>query len=71
MTKYEFKGRQFSGNECPKCNGKKWFPIPDSLASACEGCGFVRVYSGNSENEWVAGATLQEWARDIYESKNK
>jgi hypothetical protein len=53
---------------CPECRGIEWLGIPDSLASACTGCGYVRVgFPGKYER----GASLQEWARDIYEADQK
>src|SRR4051812_26951320 len=50
--------------DCPTCKGTAFIGIPDSLAYACKGCGFVWV---GDHNDWKPGATLQEWAKDHYE----
>ena len=51
-------------NGCPRCGGKKWFSIPDSLARACDSCGFVHVLG-------EPAASIQEWARDLHEASKK
>lgn len=58
----------FQAKPCLRCQGTTYSCIPDSLACACENCGFVWVMYG-PEEKWEAGATLQEWARDLYEDK--
>lgn len=54
---------------CPTCKGTVFFPIPDSLALACEGCGFVWVMSNQSETGYEPGTTLQQWVEDVYGGK--
>ena len=67
-SKFEFDGRKVEGDFCLRCQKiVEWFSIPDSLASACKACGFVRV--GCKEGGYTAGASLQEWAKDIAEIK--
>lgn len=53
---------------CPECGHEEWLPIPDSLAQACTGCGYVRV---GTNGKYERGASLQEWARDLYEASKK
>ena len=60
-------GNPISIPDCDRCGENNWFPIPDSLAIACK-CGFVLV--GGPEG-YTPGATLQEWARDLYEAKQR
>jgi hypothetical protein len=62
------------GDFCPRCDKNvKWFPVPDSLASFCEGCGFVRVGFGETDENgtrlYDVGATIQEWLEDVYGAK--
>ncbi len=56
---------------CPECGNTDFFAIPDSLAACCTtpGCGYVWV--ANLDGTYERGASLQEWARDLYESKQK
>jgi len=67
MTKSKF---HFIDEECPcpECGHTEWLAIPDSLASACDGCGYVRV---GGQGKYKKGATLQEWAKDLYEAGQK
>lgn len=53
---------------CDKCGKNNWTPIPDSLALHCE-CGEVIVQSGQLDGTYERGASLQEWAKDLYESQ--
>ena len=69
---HEFDGQTVTGNHCNRCDKVvEWFHIPDSLASACKDCGFVRVGFGNKneagEHLYDAGATLQEWSKALYD----
>jgi hypothetical protein len=43
--------------DCPRCKEEIWFSMPDSLAIACRGCGFVFVLGDG----WEVGASIQEW----------
>lgn len=67
--KHEFTGQKVIGDFCNRCQKTvEWFGIPDSLASACKECGFVRVGFGEN-GEYTAGATIQEWLEDVYGDK--
>jgi ribosomal protein L37AE/L43A len=52
---------------CPKCNNTQFVNMPDSLAWACNKCGFVWV--GFDDEDMVPGATIQEWLKDVYNIK--
>ena len=52
---------------CPRCQSTKFNPIPDSLANACDNCGFVWV---GSNGKYEAGATIGEWLEDVYNIPN-
>jgi hypothetical protein len=49
--------------ECPRCHTQEFLPIPDSLASYCNKCGFVWVLDGKG---YSAGATIGQWAEDVF-----
>lgn len=51
-----------TSDHCPQCGKFSWTWIPDSLAQSCK-CGYVRVY--DDDGMWSAGASLQEWLKDI------
>lgn len=51
---------------CPACGKDEWKWIPDSLAQYCP-CGFVRVQE--MDGSWKKGASLQEWAADVYKAR--
>ncbi len=55
--------------DCPACNKNNWLRMPDSLAIACE-CGYVLVESLDGKR-YTPGATLQEWAKDLYEARQR
>jgi hypothetical protein len=62
--RHEFAGQKVNGDICNRCEKEvEWFHIPDSLASACVECGFVRV--GTKKFGYEAGATIQEWLSDL------
>ena len=54
--------------ECLECGENNFESIPDSLACMCINCGFVWIGRGQDAE---AGASIQEWAKDITEAKNK
>ncbi len=63
--RHEFAGRLVVGDHCLRCDMiVAWIHIPDSLASACKECGFVRV--SDLDGGYTAGATVEEWLRDTY-----
>jgi DNA-directed RNA polymerase subunit RPC12/RpoP len=73
-SRHEFDGQKVLGDHCNRCSKTvKWFHIPDSLASACKECGFVRIGSGRKNEdgvrEYEAGPTVQEWLKDSYGDK--
>ena len=59
-----------------KCEHKKQFPMPDSLATVCEECGHVFIsgqpwdYKSGHVSEWLndiyGGATSQSGTNDEY-----
>lgn len=53
--------------DCQRCGGKKFFNMPDSLAWACESCGFVWVRLG--PDKWKPGTDIQTWLNDTYGKK--
>lgn len=46
--------------DCPRCKGTQFTHMPDSLAEACDNCGFVWV-GGIAGMEWEPGATIGQW----------
>lgn len=44
-----------------ECGQNNWFFIPDSLAMACEGCGRVKIRTGEGYRD---GASIQKWLND-------
>lgn len=51
---------------CPRCKGADFFNVPDSLAFACSGCGFVWVLCGDDLDDVHPGATIGQWLNDVF-----
>jgi len=68
MTRSKWE-REDPDYPCPECGNTWWLAIPDSLASACTNCTYVRVGGGNGN--YKKGVSLKDWAKDLYESSQK
>jgi len=72
MEASDMRKKKVVGDLCPSCDDSvEWYPIPDSLASACEDCGFVRIYLGEKDAEgnllYDVGVSIPEWLQSLYE----